>query len=36
LALAYKHGIATETTADTIVSTPVHACEENEYLEIAI
>lgn len=36
LALAYKHGIPTETTAGTIMSTPVHACEENEYLEIAI
>ena len=36
LALAYKHGISTETTADTIMSTPVQACEENEYLEIAI
>jgi CBS domain-containing protein len=36
LALAYKHGISTETTADTIMSTPVFACEENEYLEIAI
>ena len=36
LALAYKHGISTETSADTIMSTPVHACEENEYLEIAI
>ena len=36
LALAYKHGIPTETIAETIMSTPVHACEENEYLEIAI
>jgi CBS domain-containing protein len=36
LALAYKHGIHTKTTADTIMSTPVHACEENQYLEIAI
>ncbi len=36
LALAYKRGIPTDTTADTIMSTPVHACEENEYLEIAI
>ena len=36
LALAYKHGIPTETSADTIMSTPVHACEENEYLEVAI
>ncbi len=36
LALAYKHGISPETSADTIMSTPVHACEENEYLEIAI
>jgi CBS domain-containing protein len=36
LALAYKHGIPTETIAATIMSTPVHACEENEYLEIAI
>jgi signal-transduction protein with cAMP-binding, CBS, and nucleotidyltransferase domain len=36
LALAYKHGIPTETTAGTIMSAPVHACEENEYLEIAI
>ena len=36
LALAYKHGISIEKTADTIMSTPVHACEENEYLEIAI
>ena len=36
LALAYKHGISTETTADTIMSSPVHACEESEYLEIAI
>ena len=36
LALAYKHGIPTETSAETIMSTPVHACEENEYLEIAI
>jgi CBS domain-containing protein len=36
LALAYKHGISIETTADTIMSRPVHACEENEYLEIAI
>jgi len=36
LALAYKHGIPTKTTAGTIMSTPVHACEENEYLEIAI
>jgi len=36
LALAYKHGIPTETSADTIMSSPVHACEENEYLEFAI
>jgi CBS domain-containing protein len=36
LALAYKHGIPAETTAETIMSTPVHACEENEYLETAI
>ena len=36
LALAYKHGIPTDTSAVTIMSTPVHACEENEYLEIAI
>ena len=36
LALAYKHGISTETTADAIMSSPVHACDENEYLEIAI
>jgi predicted transcriptional regulator len=36
LALAYKHSVSNETTADTIMSTPVHACEENEYLEIAI
>ena len=36
LALAYKHGIPTDTTADTIMSSPVHACEEKEYLEFAI
>jgi CBS domain-containing protein len=36
LALAYKHGIPTETAAGTIMSTPVHTCEENEYLEMAI
>jgi predicted transcriptional regulator len=36
LALAYKHGISTETTADAIMSCPVHACDENEYLEFAI
>ena len=36
LALAYKHGTPTETSAETIMSTPVHACEENEYLERAI
>ena len=36
LALAYKHGISMETTADAIMSSPVHACDENEYLEIAI
>ena len=36
LALAYKHGIPTETTADAIMSSPIHACAENEYLEIAI
>ncbi len=36
LALAYKHGISTETAAGTIMSSPVFACEENEYLEIAI
>ena len=36
LALAYKHGTPTETSAETIMSTPVHACEENEYLESAI
>jgi CBS domain-containing protein len=36
LTLAYKHGIPTETTAGTIMSSPVYACEANEYLEIAI
>jgi len=36
LALAYKHGISTDMTADKIMTTPVHSCEENEYLEIAI
>lgn len=36
LALAYKHGIPAETTAGTIMSSPVYACEANEYLELAI
>ena len=36
LALAYKHGIPTETTAGAIMSQPLCCCTENEYLEIAI
>ena len=36
LVLAYKHGISAETTAGTIMTSPVCACDENEYLELAI
>ena len=36
LILAYKHGLAAEVEAKTIISSPVRSCEENDFLEDAI
>jgi predicted transcriptional regulator len=36
LALTYKHGVTPSVTADRVMSTPVHICNENSLLEEAI
>jgi CBS domain-containing protein len=36
LALAYKHGRDPESSARTIMASPVRSCGEAEYLEVAI
>jgi CBS domain-containing protein len=36
LALSYKHGVDSQTPAQTIMSSPVRSCAENEFLEDAI
>ena len=36
LAVSYKHGVDFETAAETIMSSPVRSCDQDEYLEDAI
>ena len=36
LAVSYKHGVDSQTTAQTIMSSPVRSCDQDEYLEDAI
>ncbi len=36
LAVSYKHGVDFQTAAETIMSSPVRSCDQDEYLEDAI
>ena len=36
LAVSYKHGVDFQTAAETIMSSPVRSCDQDEYLEEAI
>jgi signal-transduction protein with cAMP-binding, CBS, and nucleotidyltransferase domain len=36
LMIAYKHGIAIDTPARTIMNSPVHSCDHNELLAVAV
>jgi hypothetical protein len=36
LMIAYKHGIAIDTPAKAIMNSPVHSCDHNELLAVAV
>jgi signal-transduction protein with cAMP-binding, CBS, and nucleotidyltransferase domain len=36
LMIAYKHGVAADTPAKSIMNSPVRACDDNDFLAVAV